>query len=69
MITVVITFLVKQITKPKTINKENDVGGCKCVFGLPLTLRRAKCKVRFRKKNDDKVHIFLLGKKQFNNLH
>lgn len=41
MITVVVA-LVKQITKCETINKDFEVGGCKCVFDLPLALRRVK---------------------------
>ena len=41
MITVVVAFHVKKITKPKTINKD-IVGRCKFVFGSCLALRRAK---------------------------
>ena len=41
MITVVVAFHVKKITKPKTINKD-IVGRCKFVFGSCLALRRTK---------------------------
>ena len=42
MITVIVAFLVKKITKPKAINKDVDVGRCKFVFGSCLALRRVK---------------------------
>ena len=41
MISVVVAFHVKKITKPKTINKDIDVGRCRFVFGSPLALRIA----------------------------
>ena len=41
MITVVVAFHVKKITKPKKINKD-IVGRCKFYFGSCLALRRAK---------------------------